>query len=241
MKGFSRRLTKLMEELGVANLKQLEKITKDNPKPYRLPSSTVHDWVTDDFVNLKNARRIGKALNNFRVNWEWILTGEGLMILESNQEAPQPSTQKKAHDFDVIRRFKTRMLLIKNTFGYFEWEIDLATKTFTFQKRTIDKSAHLDETLSMPLDNLFDHIHEDDHDRVYASIRKIIHDLDNNIHNLTYRLITKNGLELRESQIICEFDDYTIPVCIYGISGPASTSNNIIRKKQMELEISETS
>jgi len=228
VKDFSRRIRKLREVLGFNTPDDMATATAGNPKHKRLAKSSLYRWENADRITEKNAKRIALAFEHEHINWVWIYNGTGSVRENRREQSPD--------NFKQNNTLILKQQLQKEVFKFFEWEIDVHSRQFTFQKLTVDPSASHDDFISVPLDDLLNYIHEDDHDNVLDTLSDCLHDLSGSIHILSYRILKHDGsYQFRVSYIITEFDDFTIPLRIIGISSQSNDTRSRKNANQLSL------
>jgi len=221
-----------MDDMGAASFDELSKLSGKHNAAYKISKSSFYRWSENNQVSVRSAKRIATA---FSINWQWVHSGAlpiQLDVISEDIKEPEALTPSEHTDNSSTA---LRLRLLKGVYKYFDWEIDLLNSTYTFQKRLIDTNAHINENITIPLDDLFNYIIEEDHNAVIESISDCIHDLDNNVYSINYRYKTAEGIQTRHSFAMAEFDDYTRAIKIIGISETASVNRPSKNANQMEL------
>jgi len=180
---------------------------------------------------MRSAKRLATA---FDLNWRWVFKGTPPMRTDSHQAETAPTAESDPVN-ETDNTLRLRLRLHKAVYHHHEWEIDLIKDTYTFQKLLIDPNAHISEMVTIPLDDLFDHIIEEDHGLVLESISDCIHDLDNTVYSINYRYKTADGIKTRHSFAMAEFDDFTRAVKIIGVSSTSNSQKPTKNANQLEL------
>jgi len=221
-----------MDDTGAASFEELSKFSGQTNAADKISKSSLYRWAQNDQVSIRSAKRIAKA---FSLNWQWVYSGTLPMkfdtVSDTTNENQQAPTQPEQNNSGTPLRLR----LIKEVYKYYDWEIDLIKNTYTFHKQLIDAAARPNETLTIPLDDLFQYIIDEDHNTVIESLSECIHDLDNNIYSINYRYKTAEGIQTRHSYAIAEFDDYTRAVKIIGISVPVPVNAASKNANQLDL------